>query len=632
MAAAPRHLARFTRHSLLMLKIALLLIPVVATAAVPGIRNVSDSASFGPRVAPGSLATIFGSDLASDTVAAADFPLPTILAGTTVSLGGTLVPLLYVSPTQINFQVPSSTAAGDAKIVVNGPGGASTEFTFSVTAQAPSLFQYGSNHALAQNAGGLLNSHDSPASAGSYITVYLTGQGAVDNPVADGEAAPLSPIATATAKVSATIGPSSATVQFLGITPLFAGLAQANIQVPNLPSGDYPLVITAGDYISASAIVSISGSGTPYQSPLILTASTPFLNPNPKNIVLFSNIAYVCGSDRIVMVDITDLDDPVVIGSFGDNVLKGAGNRCSISTFGTTPFLVDIVGSNSASRQSLAVFSLRNPSSPGLLTVAATDYGHMESVSFTSVYGMINTSYITYSNTNAQIISQQGNLLIFSFLNPSSPLFVSALPPSAAAGLGNQFLKPWASIVDDNFAYVATTTATGTSTKGTAALSIADLTIPTAPTPINQIAVPQAAILLSFDIAGNTLLAAGNTAGQRNPGIPDFDFLGYLTLTSMDITNARSPSVISTLTTKLQVNGTFYTRAFSDEIFAIVNKPPTTDNFGPSSLMVVDARNPARMTLVPFQTQFGFSGMLTTNNGYLFAPTVTGLNIYRLQL
>jgi uncharacterized protein (TIGR03437 family) len=628
-----RHIRLFERHSFFMLKTALLLlIPLAATAAVPTIHYVSDSAGFGPRVAPGSLATIFGADLAGDTAEAADFPIPTNLAGTTVSVGGTLAPLLYVSAAQINFQVPSGTPAGAAKLVVNGPGGASSEFTFNVTAQAPSIFQYGDNHALAQDANGLLNSHDAPASVGSYITVYLTGQGAVDNPVPDGAAAPESPLSTATAKASAKIGPADATVQFLGITSGFAGLAQANIQVPNLPSGDYPLVITAGDYIGASAIVSISGSGTSYKSPLVLTSSTPFLNPNPFNVVLFSNIAYVCGSDRIIMVDITHLDDPVVTGSFGDNLLQGAGNRCALSTVGTTPLLVDIVGSDSSATQSLAVFSLSNPASPGLLTLAATSYGHIEDLSFTSIYGIATTSYITYSNTDGQILSQQGDFLVFSFLDPSNPLFVTAVPAGAGAGLGNQYQKPWADIVKDAYAYVATTTATGTSTKGTGALSIADLTIPTAPIPLIQVAVPQAAILLSFDISGNTLLAAGNTAGQRNPGIPDFDFAGYLTLTSMDISNPLSPSIVSTLTTQLQVNGTFYTSAFSNNFFAIVNKPPASDNFGPSSLMVVDARNPSNMTLVPFQTQFGFSGMLTTTNGYLFAPTSTGLNIYQLQL
>src|SRR3569623_3100010 len=239
-----RHIRLFERHSFLMLKIALLaLVPLAATAAAPTTRYVSDSASFGPRVAPGSLATIFGSDLAGDTAQAGDFPIPTNLAGTTVSVGGTLAPLHYESATQINFQVPSATPAGAARLVVNGPGGASSEFTFNVTAQAPSIFQYGDNHALAQNANGVLNSQDAPAGVGSYITVYLTGQGAVDNPVPDGDAAPVSPIATATAKATAQIGPAAATVQILGITADFAGLAQANIQVPNLPPGDYPLVI-----------------------------------------------------------------------------------------------------------------------------------------------------------------------------------------------------------------------------------------------------------------------------------------------------------------------------------------------------------------------------------------------------
>jgi uncharacterized protein (TIGR03437 family) len=627
-----RHIRLFERHSFLILKIALVLVPLAATAAVPTVRFVSDSASFGPRVAPGSLATIFGADLAGDTAAAGDFPIPTNLAGTTVSVGDTPAPLLYVSATQINFQVPSATPAGSAKLVVTGPGGASAAFTFNVTAQAPSIFQYGDNHAVAQNADGQLNSQKVPASVGSYMTVYLTGQGAVDNPVPDGSAAPDSPLAAATAKATAKIGPADAIVQFLGITPNFAGLAQANIQVPSLPPGDYPLVITAGDYIAASAIVSISGSGTAYKAPLVLTSATPFLNPNPFNVVLFSNIAYVCGSDRIVMIDITHLDDPAVIGSFGDNVLNGAGNRCALSTTGTTPLLVDIVGSDSSATQSLAVFSLSNPGSPGLLTLAATSYGHIEELAFTSIYAIATTSYITYSNTNGQILSQQGDFLVFSFLNPSSPALLTALPAGAGAGLGNQYQKPWADIVSNAYAYVATTTATGTSTQGAGALSIADLSIPTAPTPLIQVTVPQSAILLSFDISGTTLLAAGNTAGQRNPGIPDFDFPGYLTLTSMDITNPLSPSIVSTLTTKLQVNGTFYTSAFNNNVFAIVNKPPTTDNFGPSSLMVVDARNPGNMTLVPFQTQFGFSGMLTTTNGYLFAPSSTGLNIYQLQI
>jgi hypothetical protein len=152
------------------------------------------------------------------------------------------------------------------------------------------------------------------------------------------------------------------------------------------------------------------------------------------------------------------------------------------------------------------------------------------------------------------------------------------------------------------------------------------------PTPVSQTLAPGTAILLSFDIVGTTLLAAGNTTGQRNPGTPDFDFTGDLTLTTMDLTNVLQPVVVSTVTTGLQTNGSFFTAAFSNGVFAVVANPPTTDDFGPSALLIADARTPSNILLYPYATQFGFSGILTTTGGFLLAPTALGLNIYSLQL
>ena len=83
---------------------------------------------------------------------------------------------------------------------------------------------------------------------------------------------------------------------------------------------------------------------------------------------------------------------------------------------------------------------------------------------------------------------------------------------------------------------------------------------------------------MSFDVSGNTLLAAGNTGAQRNPGGPDFDFTGNLTLTTMDVSNVETPVVLATFTSNLQVNGTFHTAAFTNGVFAIVNNPPDTDD------------------------------------------------------
>jgi len=223
------------------------------------------------------------------------------------------------------------------------------------------------------------------------------------------------------------------------------------------------------------------------------------------------------------------------------------------------------------------------------------------------------------------VASQEGDFLVYDFTNPAGPVFVGA-------AANNQSLAPDAEVVDQVYAFVASSTAAGTSTTGTGLLNVLSIANPGAPAVISQVTVGGTAILLSFDISGNTLLAAGSSAGQRNPGIPDFDFIGYLTLTTMELTNVAAPQVVATTTTNLQVNGTFNTVAFSNGVFAIVNNPPVTDDFGPSSLMIVDARTPANILVYPYQTQFGFSGMLTTSNGFLFAPTALGLNIYALQL
>src|SRR5712692_5165256 len=81
---------------------------VAAAAEPPMVNAVVNGASFaaGVPVAPGSIATVFGSNLASITAAAAEVPLPTLLGDARISLNGVAAPLFFVSPTQINFQAP----------------------------------------------------------------------------------------------------------------------------------------------------------------------------------------------------------------------------------------------------------------------------------------------------------------------------------------------------------------------------------------------------------------------------------------------------------------------------------------------------------------------------------------------
>jgi len=92
----------------------------------------------------------------------------------------------------------------------------------------------------------------------------LTGQGPVDNPVADGVPAPDAPISHATSAYSATINGQNANVFFLGLAPGYVGLAQANITVPSsLASGDYPLIITVNGVQSNGPLITVSAPTAP---------------------------------------------------------------------------------------------------------------------------------------------------------------------------------------------------------------------------------------------------------------------------------------------------------------------------------------------------------------------------------
>jgi len=223
------------------------------------IGAVTNAASFAAdSLSPGSIATIFGTGLATSVAHAEALPLPMALGGATVTVNGIPTPLFYVSPLQINFQIPYEVLIGTASVVVNVAGDSSAPFSAWIQAASPGIFQFGTNRAVAQNPDNSLNDTNNPVPAGSYIVAYLTGMGPMDNPVADGVAAPATPLSTATSLFSATIGGQNAHIFFLGLTPGSVGLAQANITIPPLPAGSYLLVITIDGVPSNAALVTVS--------------------------------------------------------------------------------------------------------------------------------------------------------------------------------------------------------------------------------------------------------------------------------------------------------------------------------------------------------------------------------------
>ena len=198
---------------------------VAANASVPiiGSGRVLSAASYAPGVplSPGSFIAIFGSNLASGTSVASGMPLPTTLAGTQVYLGSNLLPLQYVSPTQINAIVPYNAPVGAVQqLTVQQNGYSSPPETVIVTAAQPAVFtqdESGSGAAsvvdLKPDGSQFLVTAANPASAGDTILIYCTGLGAVTPAVAAGSASPATPYNTTTL-ASVNIGQRPAQVSF----------------------------------------------------------------------------------------------------------------------------------------------------------------------------------------------------------------------------------------------------------------------------------------------------------------------------------------------------------------------------------------------------------------------------------
>ena len=234
-----------------------------ALSAQPRITAVGNGADFANVAAPGSLATVFGTGLAASTASAASLPFPTTLNGVSISVGGRAARINYVSATQVNFQIPYGAPAGSANVTLTNGTQSSNAFALTIAPTVPAVFQYGANRGVVQNQDSSLNTALNPASSGSVIIAYLTGIGLTAPAVPDGDAAPGGPLAIPPGRATAAVGGVLADVLFLGLTPGNVGLAQANIRVPLVATGDHPLTIQLGGRTSRPVQISVRGSAQP---------------------------------------------------------------------------------------------------------------------------------------------------------------------------------------------------------------------------------------------------------------------------------------------------------------------------------------------------------------------------------
>jgi uncharacterized protein (TIGR03437 family) len=243
---------------------------IAAFAQTPAVSagGVSNAASGITPVAPGSLVSIYGSNLASGLTQADSIPLSTSLGGVSVTFNGVPAPLLFVSSGQINAQLPwnvlPSGTVGAANIVVTRGNQVSAAQSLQVGPFSPGIFAIG-NIAVAINpdgsvaapVGSIPGVTTRPAKTGDPggLVILCTGLGAVDPPAATG-ADSLDKLRTATTFPTVLVGGKVAQVLWAGMSPQFVGVNQVNVVVPSdAPTGDaVSLQLSLGGATSSAAV------------------------------------------------------------------------------------------------------------------------------------------------------------------------------------------------------------------------------------------------------------------------------------------------------------------------------------------------------------------------------------------
>lgn len=234
-----------------------------------GIINATNGIS---PVTPGSLVSIYGSNLAGSTAQGDTIPLSSTVNNVTVTMNGIPTPLLFVSSGQVNAQVPwnvlTSGTSGTASVVLTNNGQKSAAQSVQVGPFSPGIFGVGAtgtiavaiNNAdgqIAAAAGAIPGLTTHPAKIGDPLglQIWCTGLGAVDVAVANG-AASSDTLRTATTFPKVLVGGQPVTVVWAGLTPQFPGVNQINITLPaGTPTGNaVPIQLVVGGITTSNTI------------------------------------------------------------------------------------------------------------------------------------------------------------------------------------------------------------------------------------------------------------------------------------------------------------------------------------------------------------------------------------------
>ncbi|MCI0661439.1 MAG: heme-binding protein [Acidobacteria bacterium] len=226
--------------------------------------RIVNGASFTGTVAPGSIATAFGSNLATN-IEGGEIPLSNSLAGTNVRLIDSkkaqfTAPLFFSSPGQVNFYVPEGVGFGTMQVIITNSAGVVTRGQVEVASGAPGIVTFnGGTLPIAMTTFDgesyefVFNPDGSPkavtagtAKKPNYLVLFGTGWSSANN-------------------VTVRFGQVEVTPIFSGAVEVIPGLSQINVEIPqNLPGGPVSLTVTSDGSVSNTGLIMTPGGPTTF--------------------------------------------------------------------------------------------------------------------------------------------------------------------------------------------------------------------------------------------------------------------------------------------------------------------------------------------------------------------------------
>jgi minor extracellular serine protease Vpr len=232
-----------------------------------GATGVVNAASLDPAqpIAPGSYITIFGSALSdvTDIATSSTLPLAIDFVNVTFDVPSAKISapghLIYVSPTQVNVQVPwELQGQSSVQMKINVDYTSSNVVKVALADYSPALFEAGAGVVAALNGDNRVVTSTNPAHRGQTIQLFANGLGPVTNQPATGDPAGGTSLAQTKSPATVTIGGQQATVSFSGLAPGFAGLYQINATVPaGLSAGNQTISVSIGGKTSKTSGITV---------------------------------------------------------------------------------------------------------------------------------------------------------------------------------------------------------------------------------------------------------------------------------------------------------------------------------------------------------------------------------------